>query len=287
MRRSIVPTLLLIAASVAAIWALTVPGPAGAAPRIAHFICPQERSHVVPPCCPLPPAGDGNASPAQAVCCQTAQCCTTTPTTCCTTTCCPTAGSPTCCTPTACGPGAPSITSSPWPSKAGQKVVVSGTGTSGAQVALWRKLPGQTSFSQVSTTTADSAGKYTFTLKRGTVMTDQQWYVTSNGAQSATLAQEVEAVLGLASSAHSTVVGRAVVLHGHVTPSHAGERVLIEISRAGTWRVIARPRLTHGSSYSVSHSFATPGAVKLRVVLQSDSRNQRSTSSTLKLTVKS
>jgi hypothetical protein len=164
--------------------------------------------------------------------------------------------------------------------------VISGIASSGAQVALWRKLPGQSSFHQISKTSADSSGKYTFTRGRGTVMTDQEYYVTSNGNQSATLSQQVEALVGLASSAHSAVVGRAIVLHGHVTPSHAGERVLIEMSHGTTWHVIARPRLGRTSAYSVSHRFATSGAVKLRGVLQRDSRNDRSTSTTLTLTVK-
>lgn len=165
-------------------------------------------------------------------------------------------------------------------------MVISGSAPAGAQVALWRELPHQTSFHQISTTTADSAGNYSFTLKRGSVMIDQKLYVTSSGAQSATLAQQVEALVALASSTHSTVVGRAIVLRGQVTPSHAGQRVLIEMSRGTSWRVIARPRLGRGSTYRVSHRFAQSGAVKLRVVFQRDSRNDRSTSSTVTLKIK-
>jgi hypothetical protein len=280
MRRSIVFSLLL-AASVAALWILALAGPAGARP---HIICPQQQpgAHVVP-CCPVPPQpatpSQPAAQPAQPICCTNAQCCQTT--------CCPpTATGPTCCTPTPCPPVLPTITSSPSPSKAGQKVVISGTASSGAPVALWRKLAHQSSFHQVSTTSADSSGKYTFTLKRGTVMTDQEWYVSSDGAQSTTLAQRVEAVVALASSARSTAVGRPVVLRGHVTPSHAGQVVLIEVSRGGAWQVIARPRLGRGSVYSVTHRFAKSGAVKLRVVLQRDSRNERSTSPTVTVAVK-
>jgi hypothetical protein len=164
--------------------------------------------------------------------------------------------------------------------------VISGTAASGAPVALWRKLARQSTFHQVSTTNADGSGKYTFTLSRGTVMADQQWYVTSSAQQSATVAQLVEAVVAVSSSARSTVVGHAIVLRGHVTPSHAGQRVLVEISRGNTWQVIARPRLGHGSGYSVSHRFAKSGAVKLRVVLQRDSRNDRSTSTSLTLKIK-
>ena len=271
MRRSIVFSLLL-AASAAALWVLAVAGPAGARPNI---VCPQQ-SHITP-CCPLP--AQPASAPVQPICCTTAQCCPTT--------CCPaTATTPTCCTPTTCFPGTPTITSSPNPSRAGQKIVISGTGTSGAQIALWREQAGQSSFSQVSTTTADSSGRYTFTLKRGTVMANQEWYVKSGSAQSATLTQQVGALVALASSARSTVVGRPVLLHGHVTPSHAGQVVLVEVSHGGAWKVIARPRLGHGSSYSVSHRFAKAGPVKLRVVLQGDRRNNRSTSPTVAVTVK-
>lgn len=178
--------------------------------------------------------------------------------------------------------GTPTIASSPNPSRAGQQVVVSGTATSGATVALWRKLANQSTFNQVSTTIADGTGRYTFTLKRGSVMADQEWYVTSSGAQSQTVSQQVHAVVSVAAS----VVGHRIALHGHVTPSHAGEVVLIEMSGGGAWRVIARPHLGRGSGYSASHHFARSGTVRFRVVLKADSRNEQSTSRTLKVTVK-
>jgi hypothetical protein len=239
---------------------------------------------MIIPCCPVPVTGPASQPHAQPICCGTTPCCTTT---CCTTTCCPQpATSGVCCAPASCGPSGLTITASPNPSRAGQKVVISGTGTSGAQVALWRKLAHQSGFHQVATTTAGNSGKYAFTLKPGSVMADQEWYVTSNGVQSATVAQRVAALVALAPSARSTTVGRTIVLRGHVTPSHAGEVVLIEMSRGGAWQVIARPRLGHGSGYSVSHRFAKSGAVKLRVVLGRDSRNVRSTSPTVTLTVK-
>ncbi|HET6869896.1 MAG TPA: hypothetical protein VFH80_28545 [Solirubrobacteraceae bacterium] len=255
----------------AAISILAVAGPAAGAPRSAHIICPQgqQQPNVVPPCCPLPPQPAG--ARVQPICCQnTGSCCQTA-----------------CCPPMPCVPASPTVTSSPNPSTAGQKVVISGTAATGAQVALWRKLVHQSSFHQVSTTTTDGSGHYTFTLKRGTVMADQEWYVTSSGGQSATVAQLVKAVVAVSSSARSTVVGHAIVLRGHVTPSHAGNVVLVEMSRGSTWQVIARPRLGRGSGYSVTHRFATSGVVKLRVVLQRDSRNVRSTSPTVTVTVKS
>jgi hypothetical protein len=157
--------------------------------------------------------------------------------------------------------------------------------TAGTQVVLWRELAHQSGFQQVATTTTDSSGRYSFTMKPGTVMADQAWYVTANGMRSSTVQQQVTAVVALASSARSTAAGHAIVLHGHVTPSHARQVVLLEVRHGGAWHVIARPRLGAGSSYSVSHRFAQPGRIVLRVVLPGDSRNAQSTSRTVTITV--
>jgi hypothetical protein len=193
-----------------------------------------------------------------------------------------------CCAPGQCGLGGLTITAAPNPSTAGQKVVISGSTAAGAQVVLWRELAGQSAFLQVAHTTTDAAGAYMFTLVGGAVMTDQEWYVTSNSMRSITVQQQVHALVGLASSAHSAAaVGQAIVLSGRVTPSHAGEVVLIEQRRGATWRVIARPRLGRHSTYAASHRFATTGTVKLRTVLLGDARNARSVSRTLAVAVSS
>jgi hypothetical protein len=272
MRRLIVSLSLLVAA--AAIWVL------GAASPATAIVCSEASSHIVP-CCPLPP---DTTLPIQPVCCQPATCCATGITA--QPACCPSAG---CCTPP-CVAGTLTIASSPNPSTAGRKVVISGrlTGStlSGAQVVLWRELAGQSTFDQMSQTTTDGSGHYAFTLGSGSVMTDQAWYVTSSGLKSATIQQQVGAVLGLASSAPSTTVGRAIRLSGHVTPSHAGEVVLVEASRGGTWRVIGRPRLGRGSTFALSERFSKPGTVRLRTVLRGDTRNEQSISPTLTVSVK-
>lgn len=308
MRRSIVQPLLLLAAAGAAIWILAAAGPAGAAPLSPHILCPQERAHYIS-CCPVP---TGSASDAQPVCCPVSSpaCCPNAGTTCCTngtpmcctsgtptccasggtacctgTSCCPSSG---CCTPV-CNPSGLTISASPDPSKAGQKVVISGalaTPTAGTTVVLWRELAGQTSFHQFSQTTTDSSGKYTFTVRQGTVLAAQQFYATANGSRSATVTQEVYALVGLAASARSTVVGEAIALRGHVRPGHAGERVLVEVRHGTAWHVIGRARLGRRSNYSLSHRFARSGTVQLRVVLLGDSRNLQSDSPTLKVRVK-
>jgi hypothetical protein len=157
-----------------------------------------------------------------------------------------------------------------------------GSPAAGAQVFLWRELAGQSSFQQMAQIATDSAGRYTFTM---TPMTNQAWYVSSNGMRSTTLEQQVHALVGLSSSAHSTASGELVLLHGRVTPSHAGEVVLIEQRRGRAWYVIARPRLGHGSTYASSRRFATTGTVQLRTLLRGDARNDRSISRTLTVTL--
>jgi hypothetical protein len=281
MRRLIIPSSLLCLAALLCVSAL--PGTAGAARSVPHILCPQQQ----PTCCPYPVNG-ARTGPDRATTTALVPCCAyPTNNTCCptTSTCCTTG---TCCT--ACTPSGLTIAASPDPSTAGRKVVISGGMTSnpvaGATVDLWRKLSGQSSFHQVTQTTTDSAGQYKITMKGGSVNADQQWYVTADGLQSPTVSQTVNALVRLSPSSRSVAAGRPLALKGRVTPSHAGQVVLIEQSRGGSWAVIARPRLGHGSTYTMSHRFTQAGTVKLRAVLQADARNNRSNSPTVTVTVK-
>lgn len=283
MRRSIrLFALMLVAA--AAISVLATAGPAGAQRLSARFVCPQ-----IVPCCPVPVSSPPSRANVAPTCCpQGGSCCGTTA--CCPSgTCCTTV---TCCPATACPAGSLSIASSANPSTAGRKVVVSGvlsaSSASGAQVVLWRELSGQSSFAQLAQTTTDSSGHYAFTLKAGTVMTDQAWYVTSGSNRSATINQRVRAAVGLTASTHTITRGHAVGLHGTVAPSHAGQVILIEEksgSATRAWHVIARPRLSKRSTYSLSHSFAQSGKTELKAVLGTSTRNIASSSPVLILTV--
>jgi len=276
MRRLILPSSLpLLAASLCVLAMLS---PIGAAGSVPHIICPQHAGVIT--CCP-PPTSGAKSRPHIIPCCPV-------PTNCCpasTSTCCAQA---TCCT-ASCPPGALTIAASPEPSTAGRKVVISGRLTSnpvaGVTVVLWRELFGQSTFGQAAQTTTDSAGHYSFTLKPGMVNADQQWYVTASGLQSPTLHQFVNAVVGLA-GLHTAMVGQKMLLRGHVTPSHAGQIVLIQQRKGSRWTVIARPRLGNASNYGVMHRFVRAGTVALRAVLPGDARNDRSDSSTLTVTVK-
>jgi hypothetical protein len=285
MRRLLVSLALLLAAT-ATIWVTASPGAAAPSARAAQIACPD-----LSPCCPVPP-DVATGSPAQATdcclgptttvsCCPIADCCVTTA-------CCPTAS--TCCT-SSCPTGDLTIGASPDPSVSGRKVVISGvlsaSPAAGAQVDLWRERAGQSTFQQVAQTTTNTSGDYSFTRGAGSVQVDQAWYVTSGTLRSGTIDQLVKAVVSLVPSSRSMIAGQSVVLSGHVTPSHAGEVVLIEQSHAGGWRVIARPRLSKSSNYTFSHRLTHTGRTKLRAVLGADTRNVQSFSPVLTLTVRS
>jgi hypothetical protein len=158
-----------------------------------------------------------------------------------------------------------------------------GSPAAGAEVFLRRELAGQSSFQQMAQTVTDSAGHYTFTMSP---MTNQAWYVTSNGIRSTTLDQQVHALVGLSTGVHLSAAGQPILLllHGRVTPSHAGEAVLIERRTAGAWHVIARPRLGNRSTYASSLHFPSTGTVQLRTVLRGDARNVRSISRSVTVT---
>lgn len=281
MRRSLVPSsLLVIAAFVVLLW---VPAPAGAT------ICPLQRDGaMIVSCCPVP-IGAATSATVQPMCCfATPTCCPAGTTACCTLTACcaPTA----CCTATACPSGTLTISSTPDPSIAGRKVVITGALTrspvAGVQVVLWRELAGQSSFHRYAQATTDGSGRYAITLPRGSVEANQEWYATASGLRSTTLVQRVKALVALSPAAHSVSAGHALVLRGRVTPSHAGEAVSIEVRRAGRWVVIARPKLGRRSSYATSMRFHHPGGVRLRAELRGDARNPRSDSPTVMVTVR-
>jgi hypothetical protein len=281
MRRSILryPSLLFAVVSVSALLV------AGSAAGRSMIVCPQNAQSApqIVPCCPVPVDAVHAAADVQPICCQLSACCANTP--CCATTCC----TSTCCAAGAC-PSSLTIASTPNPSRAGNKVVISGrmlsNSSSGTTVALWQELPGQTSFHQIAQSALSSSAQYTFTLGRGQVNSDRKWYVTASGLHSPTMEQLVGAVISLASSSRTVTAGTPVALRGHVTPSHAGETVLIEQRAGGRWVVIARPRLSRGSSYFVSHRFTHAGRTQLRAVLRADSRNNTSDSRTVTVAVK-
>lgn len=173
------------------------------------------------------------------------------------------------------------IDSKPNPSTADRQVVVSGqllgATTIGVTVELWQALPGQTRFEQVAKTTTDASGAYAITRSARQVQTDREWYVTASTMRSRTMAQTVQAVVTLAATAgkHGTTI-----FAGHVSPSHKGERILLQRRTSQGWRTIARSLLTRASNFRVRHRLGR-GTVVLQAVLPADTTNALSASALL------
>jgi hypothetical protein len=169
------------------------------------------------------------------------------------------------------------ISASPDPADGKQQVTVSGTvvggAPAGAAVDLWQEVAGANKFSQVGSTTVGSELTYSITAP-GTVDTNRQWYVTSGALQSATISEHVSAVvtLRLVRGRHSSR------LHGSVTPSHAGEKVLLERKVQGKWVTIARLRLNKKSRFGIRFAGTPRVKATFRAVLSGDDRNIRSSS---------
>jgi hypothetical protein len=102
------------------------------------------------------------------------------------------------------------------------------------------------------------------------VVTNRSWYATADGVTSPTISESVSAIVTLAAS-HGR---HGATLHGTVSPSHAGERVIVQRLVRGRWITVARPRLGRRSSFRIHVRLHG----KLHAVLPADSRNMRSVS---------
>jgi hypothetical protein len=144
--------------------------------------------------------------------------------------------------------------------------------TAGAAVLLWEKLPRAATFRQMGHTVTGAVGQYQFV--RSAIQTSRQWYVTVGAVRSATIQQKVRAIVSLTRS-----------LGVHVTPNHAGERVLIEKRSKQGWAVITRLRLGRSSSSKgPARGMLGSHTITVRAVFEGDIRNVLSVSRVLKIT---
>jgi hypothetical protein len=189
---------------------------------------------------------------------------------------------PLCCPPNALCALALAVKSAPNPSTAGGRVTVSGrlSGSPdvGSPVVLWQRLPGRTGFQRVATASTATAGQYTIARPAGAVETNRFWYVTAGGMRSRTVAQQVQATVTLTIAASGAAPGQLRTFRGHVSPAHAGQRVVLEQRSHAGWQALARARLDRGSNFRLRHKFRHRGAKQVRAVFPGDSRNIRSPS---------
>ncbi len=174
-----------------------------------------------------------------------------------------------------------SISSSPNPSTAPRKVLISGRLLSGVSssgpVVVWERLPGQSQFHRLLQQTPDSTGQYS---ARVAPTTNREWYASANGMRSITVQQQVEAVVTLSASASKN---GSVTLRARVSPTHAHERVMLEARSGSGWKVIARARLDKHSRLRMKLAAPSSGQMVLEAVLPGDSRNVQSSSAPITL----
>ena len=132
------------------------------------------------------------------------------------------------------------ITAAPDPASPAAAVVISGTVAgperAGALVTVWRMLPREARFHVALSAITDARGRYAVILPPAAVMTNAQWYASAGGVRSEPASQSVTALISLRPSTTLVAPGDRVVLSGHVTPWHGGNRILIEQLRRNRWQ---------------------------------------------------
>jgi phospholipase C len=176
----------------------------------------------------------------------------------------------------------PSIAAAPDPSSAGERIRLFGHvpgARRGTVVLLYRQLPSHRRFDLIAVTKTNRYGDYAFRRTPGVVWANRRYYVVARGRRSSTLAQAVQALVTIVTSATTVSPGQPFTLSGHVTPGHAGEAVLLEEQPAGgSWQVMAEAPLDAASDYTLSTQLASEGTVTFRAVLNGDARNVTSDS---------
>jgi phospholipase C len=178
------------------------------------------------------------------------------------------------------------IATVPDPSTAGQAVTISGRLLGPRRghvvVTLWRKLPGARRFRATAGTRTDRSGRYSMTAL---VDRNRSWYVTARGLRSHTVHQRVQAVITLTPSETRAPPGEQVVFSGGVTPSHAGEQIMLEQLGPSGWLPVAQGRLGAGSAFSVGYAFPNAGVYQIRAYLRWGRRNINSYSAPVTVAV--
>jgi hypothetical protein len=120
-------------------------------------------------------------------------------------------------------------------------------------------------------------------------MTNRSWFVREAGIHqihSRTVFERVAALVSLSASTTTAVTGQPVVFTGHVDPSHAGERVVLQQQTAsGDWGSLTSGRLNGASNYSITHRWSFAGDHTVRVAFPSDVRNIRGTANPVTVAV--
>ncbi len=184
------------------------------------------------------------------------------------------------------------INATPDPIIAGEGVLIygqlQGGSVAGQTISLYHRVNPSRGFTLIGKTTTNAFGFYEFTREEGLVYTNRSWFVRGPGnTHSRTVHERVAALVSLHASRASADTRQPILFYGHVTPDHAFERVFLQVQRGSSddWRTIDSGRLGPGSNYAIVHRFRIPGERTVRVLLRADSRNIRSASDPVNVTI--
>ena len=144
------------------------------------------------------------------------------------------------------------------------------------RIYLYHRINPNQHFSLISIARTNSAGQYEFTRAEGVVNTNRSWFVRGPGfTHSRTVHERVAALVSIAPASASGTTRHPIVFSGHVTPDHAGQRVLLQEQKGSSddWRTLKAGRLDSSSDYTLAYAWRVPGAYNVRVRFPGDARN--------------
>ena len=150
---------------------------------------------------------------------------------------------------------------------------------------LWRELGGQPTFRPVGHAVLDGNGNFRFPFPAARAQTSSEWYATSGAVTSRVIEQGVYGTVSLASTATFAVSDDTETFSGRVSPSHAGEQVLLQRLVSGQWRTLKTARLDAGSAFTANFQFIKSGRQQWRATLPEDARNLESSSTSLPIKI--
>jgi hypothetical protein len=143
------------------------------------------------------------------------------------------------------------IAASKNPILVGSSTTITGQATgkkaAGAKVDLQAEAAGSTSFSTVSSTTADTTGHFTFTVAPTVNTTYRATTKTAPSATSPNVLVKVRVKVSLHVSATRPTVGTRVRFSGFVLPAYTGKIVLVQRTTPKGWRTVAQAKLVAAS----------------------------------------